>query len=235
MTTLTVPSRFNGPVGTANGGYICGRIASLAAEPVAVRLLKPAPLDVALDAVETADGPELRLGTEAIARARREGVGTLAAPPAPTLERVMEASKRYAGLARHPAPTCFVCGPWRALDDGLRIFPGEIAAGAPRTVAAPWTPDPSLDAGDGTVSPEFVWAALDCPGYVAIAADMRAMLLGELTAEIDRRPRIGEQCIVVGWTLGSSGRKHEAGTALFSASGKPLARARAVWIEPRSS
>jgi hypothetical protein len=37
----------------------------------------------------------------------------------------------------------------------------------------------------------------------------------------------------VGWPLGSDGRKHGAGTALFTDAGELLGIGRALWIEPR--
>ena len=37
------------------------------------------------------------------------------------------------------------------------------------------------------------------------------------------------------WQIGAAGRKHEAGTALFDGNGDLVGRARALWIEPRSS
>jgi hypothetical protein len=96
-------------------------------------------------------------------------------------------------------------------------------------------PDISLDAGDGKVRAEFMSAALDCPGYYAIAPDDRMMLLAEFTAHLDRRVRVSESCTVVGWPIVSSGRKHEAGTALFDVEGNLVGRARALWIEPRAA
>ncbi|HYX74135.1 MAG TPA: hypothetical protein VE819_05565, partial [Steroidobacteraceae bacterium] len=95
--------------------------------------------------------------------------------------------------------------------------------------------DASLDAGDGKVRAEFMSAALDCPGYYAVAPDDRMMLLAEFTAHVDRRVHIGESCTLIGWRLGSDGRKHEAGTALFDGKGELCGRARAMWIEPRAT
>ena len=51
-----------------------------------------------------------------------------------------------------------------------------------------------------------------------------------LTGEILRRPRAGEECIVVAWPLLREGRKELAGVALFSAGGELMARAQQVWI-----
>jgi hypothetical protein len=125
-----------------------------------------------------------------------------------------------------PFPHCFVCGHARG-DDGLHIHAGPVPG---RTVfAAPWTPT------DDTVGPEFVWAALDCPGAYATGVPGRGVVvLGRLAARIDRVPEAGEDCVVVARRAGTDGRKHGAVTALFTASGELLGLARALWIEPRS-
>jgi hypothetical protein len=84
------------------------------------------------------------------------------------------------------------------------------------------------------VGPEFVWAALDCPGAYATGAVGRGVVvLGRLVARVDRVPQAGERCVVVGWPLGSEGRKHGAGTAVFTDSGELLGLGQALWIEPR--
>jgi hypothetical protein len=158
---------------------------------------------------------------------------TLAAPNAPDYLEAVEASRHYAGFRHHRFPSCFVCGTQRVRGDGLRIFAGPIPERG--VVAAPWVPDASLDAGDGKVRAEFMSAALDCPGYYAVAPEDRMMLLAEFTAHIDRRVHIGESCTLVGWRIGTSDRKHEAGTAIFDGKGELCGRARALWIEPRTT
>jgi hypothetical protein len=228
--TFRIARRFCGPTDTGNGGYTCGVIASFASQTVTVRLLRPIPLETDLAVVDRDGLLEVLHGDERVAEARPGDVGDLAPPAPPTPSAAAAASKHYAGFAAHPAPECFVCGPMRTERDGLRIFAGAIAPGV---AAAPWTPDTSLDGGDGRVAPQFVWAALDCPGFAAAAPDMRSMLLGELTAQIDDRVRVGEPCVVVGWVIGVSGRKHETGTVLYDSAGRRSALARAIWIEPR--
>lgn len=232
--TFKIARRFCGPQDSANGGYTCGVIASFAAEPVTVRLLKPIPLDTRLVVERRDEYLDVLLDDTPLAQARPGDVESLSPPvPPPTLDDASAAARRYAGFERHPAPECFVCGPRRKAGDALRIFAGPL--GPPNVSAAPWTPDASLDAGDGRVAAEYLWAALDCPGFAAAAPDMRPMLLGELTARIDRRVAIGEPCVVVGWLVQSSGRKHEAGTALYDAKRSLCAIARAIWIEPRTA
>jgi hypothetical protein len=230
--TLTIAARFCGPPGSSNGGYFAGRVASCAARTVTVRLIRPPPLDTPLAVEELPDGA-LRVvhGEEAIGEARPAAL-RLDAPSAPDYLEAVEASRRYAGFRSHRFPTCFVCGTQRVRGDGMRVFAGPLPERA--LVAAPWVPDASLDSGDGKVHAEFMSAALDCPGYYAVAPDDRMMLLAEFTAHVDRRVHVGESCTVVGWPIGSNGRKHEAGTALYDGKGELCGRARALWIEPRA-
>src|SRR5579862_1708206 len=44
MPALTIPSRFCGPPGSGNGGYVCGRIAAYVDGPATVTLRRPSPL-----------------------------------------------------------------------------------------------------------------------------------------------------------------------------------------------
>ena len=234
MTTLVIASRFCGPPRSANGGYFCGMVAALSPQTLTVRLLKPPPLDIALEATVLEDGGvAVRQGEVLVAQAR---VATLAIDPPvpPSYVETLDASLKYAGFTEHPFPTCFVCGTQRARGDGLRVFAGPVAGR--EIVAAPWVPDASLDGGDGKVRPEFMWAVMDCPGcYAANKSGRGYWLLGEFTAHVDRLVHIDEPCRIIGWHIASKGRKHEAGTALYDEDGELCARARAVWIEPAST
>ena len=233
MRTLTIASRFCGPPSSANGGYFAGRVASLASRTVTVRLLKPPPLDTAFTVTELADGGlQIQQREELVGEAHPTELALDVRPP-PDYLAAVEASRRYAGFRDHRFPTCFVCGTQRVRGDGLRIFAGPLPERG--VVAAPWVPDASLDNGDGKVRPEFMSAALDCPGYYAVAPDDRMMLLAEFTAHVDRRVHVGESCTVIGWQIGASGRKREAGTAIFDGKGQLCGKARALWIEPRDT
>jgi len=233
--TLLIGARFCGPPDSANGGYFAGLVASLASQTLCVRLLKPPPLNTPLTVRHGAGMLQVLRGEELIGEARPASL-ELEASPAPDYLQAVEASRHYAGFRHHRFPGCFVCGTQRARGDGLRIFAGPLAEGGRlAAVAAPWVPDASLDAGDGKVRPEFMSAALDCAGYYAVAPDDRMMLLAELTAHVDRRVHIGESCTVMGWEIGANGRKHEAGTAIFDGKGELCGKARALWIEPRST
>jgi hypothetical protein len=124
--------------------------------------------------------------------------------------------------------TCFTCGPDRAAGDGLRIFPGP--ASGSDLWAAPWTPDPSVADRDGLVAPEVVWAALDCPGGLAVSGGSVAVL-GRMAAQVLARPRAGTAYCLVAWRDGpQDGRKLPAGSALLDGQGTVLAVARSVWV-----
>lgn len=231
MARLTVAERFCGPPGCANGGYFAGLLARHSTELVRVRIEKPIPLQVELDVRNDADGALELLHEGAVLARAAPAAFELAVPPAPDYLHALDASLRFIGFEHHPFPHCFVCGTERARGDGLRIFAGALTG--QERVAATWTPDESLSDGDGKVRPEFMSAALDCPGYVAARDDGVPMLLGEYSVHVDRCVHIDEPCIVIGWRIAVRGRVYEVGTALFDHDGDLCARARAVWIEPR--
>src|ERR1700704_7175007 len=213
MKTLTIASRFCGPAASSNGGYFAGLVATLASRTLAVRLLKPPPLDTELAVRNLEDGTLQVVHADEVIGEARPAVLTLDAKPPPDYLEAVEASRRYAGFRYQRFPSCFVCGTRRVRGDGLRIFAGLLPERA--LVAAPWVPDASLDQGDGKVRPEFMSAALDCPGYYAVAADDRMMLLAELTAHVDRRVHVGESCTVVALPIAPDRPKDEGGHALF--------------------
>jgi len=225
--TIRIASRFNGPPQNGNGGYAAGLIAATVGETVKVRLLQPLPLDRSLSITAAArDRWRVHCGDELIATATRTDVLLEPPRPVPYVE-ALGVSKHYVGFDKHLYSTCFVCGPERRPNDGLRIFPGTVPG--IDIVAAPWLPEDSLDDGSGKVRPEFMWAALDCPGYWAFAS-LQPALLGELAVHIDRPVHIDEPCVVIGWRISVDRRKHFVGTALFDEDGERCALGEATWI-----
>ncbi|HVB27263.1 MAG TPA: hypothetical protein VNE21_05065, partial [Mycobacteriales bacterium] len=211
-TTLCIPGRFMGPPGSANGGYLAGRLAALVAcspgESVTVTLRSPAPLEVALRVERmSADGaPTVRLhiGSTLVAEA---SLGDLDLVPAAPVDLAVAHAARahYAGVVGHPFPGCYVCGSDRT--DGLGLRPGPVP-GRPGTVATSWEPGPDVGA-------ETVWAALDCPSGWALETPGRPAVLGRITARVNGVPPVGGTCVVVGWLLGHDGRKAFSASALF--------------------
>jgi hypothetical protein len=243
MTELSIAPRFRGPPNSGNGGYVAGLLArNFVNHCVRVRLLRPPPLDHALvlrqalvEGGATGVGRrELRddqaLADEQLIAWAEPAHLELRAPPAIDYERALEVSRHFSGHTAHPFPHCFVCGTQRVRGDGMRIFAGPLNE---MRAAAPWIPDSSLGDANGKVRTEFIWAALDCPGYFAAARDGRVLLLGEMTARIDRPVHVDESCTILAWRIAVSGRRHEVGTALYDDDGEPAALAHATWIEPK--
>ena len=229
-----IAERFHGPPNSGNGGYTCGRIAGHLQGTVAVRLKAPPPLETALRLESSTEDARLFHGGTLIGEAKRAELN-LDVPPCPSYEEAQAASQAYLGFHTHSFPSCFVCGPKREPNEGLRIFPGPLQGSS--VIAAPWTPDASLADESGYLKPEFLWAALDCAGAFAHfpLADGVAVVLGELTASIIDRVKPGDRCVVLGWPLGADGRKRFSGTAIYAPHDRLVASARAVWIEVRSS
>jgi hypothetical protein len=219
---MIVPARYNGPPDSANGGYACGLVASILDGVAEVTLRLPPPLDRELEVVLEDGRVEIRDGEALVAEAER--VTPDVDVPAPvSLEAAVDASRRYAGFVHHAYDTCFVCGPGR--EDGLRVYAGPIED-RPGLVASPWTPREEP-------RPELVWAALDCPsGWAVDDFQREGVLLGRMAARVDRLPAVGEPHVVLGWRVSADGRKRCAGSALFTAEGEVLARARSTWLVP---
>jgi hypothetical protein len=220
---IVLPRRYRGPLTSANGGYACGRLAAFVdAEEVEVTLRLPPPLDRPL-AVERDDGRALLLDGDAlVAEARPAPVEV--DPPSPVA--LADARKAREGHVREWSDDfreCYVCG---LREDGLEVRVGPVPGREPLH-AAPIT---LLESG-----PEFVWAAVDCPGAYAVGAAGRGdIVLGRMTARVERVPDVGEELVVASWPLGEDGRKLYAGTALFDTGGELLALARQTWIVPRA-
>ncbi len=221
---LVIDPHFRGPTGSANGGYTCGILASLLHGPAEVTLRLPPPLGRPLE-VDWEDGRRrirVQDGDALVAEAEPADVNVEV--PDPVAFEDAEAAALPEGDKASGFPECFVCG-W-ARNDGLGIYAGPVPG--TELVAATWTPV------DDYVAPEFVWAALDCPGAYAVGAQGRGeVVLGRMAADVARVPEIGERCVVVSWPLGEDGRKLYAGTALYSANGELHAAAKATWIAPR--
>jgi hypothetical protein len=223
---ILIERRFRGPTESGNGGYTCGLVAAFVDGPAEVTLRRPPPLERPLLVERNGDGVRV-LGDGAVVAEGRPAAVDLDAPAPPSFAAAAAAALPDGDLGS-PFPECFVCGAHRGVGDGLRIFAGPRDDGS---VAAAWVPGAEHGA------PEFVWAALDCPGAYAggFGAGARGTLvLGRLAARVEAIPEAGERCVVVGWPLGEEGRKVYAGTALYGEGGRVLGVARATWIEPLS-
>ncbi|MDV3220226.1 alpha/beta hydrolase [Intrasporangium sp.] len=222
---FVVPARFCGPPESGNGGWVSGHLAARHAAStqgggVSVRLMSPPPLDRPMrvdsagDELHLVDGDVLVARASAWSGSRPSGIR----PPVSYVD-ALAAAEHFQGVHEHPFPTCFSCGTTRDPDDGLCLRPGPVPG--TDVHAAAWVPRES--------TPEIVWAALDCPGAWALGVGGRPMVLGTMTAWVDRLPEIGAEHVVVAWVIGGEGRKHRTGTALY-AGDELVAQAEATWI-----
>jgi hypothetical protein len=238
--TIRIARRFNGPHDSGNGGYAAGLAAQLLGPGAAEVTLRAAiPLEQTLRAHETGEGLDI-MTDDAVTRILIMSVKptSLARPEveSPGLEAAKVAAATFRNVEDHVLPHCFVCGPARAEGDGLRIFPDWLKEPSgldnPNSfpvVAAPWRPTPDLADASGRIAPEFMWAALDCPG--AFAIEDEPILLGRMAARVLERPKPDAPIIAVAWKKGKERRKHYAGTALFSETGDMLAFSEQTWIQ----
>lgn len=218
---LTIDRRFRGPSSSGNGGYVAGMLAGEAPGPVRVVLKAAPPLDRPL-ALAAADGAtELRDEGSLIATALHEPDAALAWVSPCSVDEAVAAESAYAGTAHHPFPQCFVCGTRRGAD-AMNLRPGPVAEGV---TACTWSVTEEL-AG----RPEFVWAALDCPGAWTAPSDEIRMVLGTITAQVQATPEPGEQCVIMGRRAASEGRKFFTETSVYGTGGRPLGRASSIWI-----
>lgn len=236
MAPLVIAPRFCGPPDSGNGGYVCGLLAARLGGQAEITLRAPPPLATPMTVERGTEGSVRVLHGRTLVA---EGIclpGSLEIElPGPVPVGEASAAGARSRLRTHPHdhpfPSCFVCGPDRQPGDGLRILVGPVAG---RDLSADvWHPDESLAGPDGFLRPEYVWAALDCPGAIGAIGNSPgapAYVLGRFSARQTRPVKIGEPHVVAGWHLGQDGRKLLAGSALFTAAGQVAGLARATWI-----
>ncbi|SEL17763.1 PaaI family thioesterase [Nonomuraea pusilla] len=232
QTVLTVPQRFRGPAGVANGGWIAGTMAGAlngGRSAVEVTLHAPTPLETELRLEHVANSVSLHhdetLLVEAIPVAEE-----LDAPRFVPFNDAARAEANFVGWkGGHPFAECFACGQ-REPGDGLRIFPGRVEG--TDLVAAGWRVPFSVADEDG-VPPSIVGAVLDCVTGWAHFGPGESALLGRLALSIHRPVHPGGQYSVVARPTGQDGRKMYGESAIYEADGTLVANARATWIAPR--
>jgi hypothetical protein len=250
VPSVVVPSRFNGPPASGQGGYSAGALAAHLDGPTAVSLRRPVPLDVELEVrVERGQagrrGDAERVGgADHVAARAYDGAGELVAEalaatplarwdgPPVTIEAARSAAAHFTPPADGAFDHCFVCG--RARDDGFGIFPGPVDGTG--LFAAPWTPPDWAADADGAVLPEFVWAALDCPGYFAVyGLDLALAFLARQQSELLAPLRAGVEYVAVSRPLERDRRKGFAATAIVDSGGAVLAHSEQLLIVPREA
>lgn len=221
--TITVASRFRGPVRSGNGGVSAGLAAQFLDGSVTVRIRRPPPIGVPL---------EVRFGESVQVIRRREVIleakaGSHPVDPPVSAEALSETFIRgtMPVAADHLAPECFVCG---NRSDGLRIAPRHVPG--TELWATVWEPDTSVSSRGVNVDDHVVWGALDCPAGFAVAGVGVQRLeffpaLTDITAVLHRPVPVGQPLAVIGWKIGGDNRRVNGGTAIFDMDGGLLASA----------
>jgi hypothetical protein len=232
---IVIDRRFHSWPTIAHGGYVAGHLAARIDGAAEITLRGAVPFDRALT-IERAENGGVVLCDDGRLLVRAVPKDLVVDVPAPaTFEEAEGASWTHHAIPKHPTPTCFCCGYERAEGDALRIWPGSLAGRD--EVAAAWTPHRAFAAEDGSLSREFIWAALDCPSFWGIVQSLHAMpnvvtirLAGQVLAPI----RCGEPHVVMGWAISHKGRQMLCGSAIFGPSGDLRAVGRATWLRVRA-
>ncbi|GAA4188698.1 hotdog fold domain-containing protein [Microbispora amethystogenes] len=244
QTVLTVPKRFRGPEGTANGGWIAGTLAGTLTgagheSPVEVTLRRPVPLETGLTLEQVGNAVVLSGGESGGESHLAEAIPVaepLTPPPFVSFTDAARAEAGFPGRDGHAIAGCFACG-LREPGDGLRIFPGPVDG--TDLVAAGWRVPFNVTDEQGVVPGSIVWAALDCATGWAHhraftgAEPARPPLLGRLTGQVFRRVYPMGRYSVVARATGREGRKIFGTSAVYEVDGTLVAAAQATWITPK--
>ena len=230
---FTIPGHFNGPHTSGNGGYSAGSLAAFIDGAARIRLNVPPPLDRPLQVADQGDQLVARDGDVVVMQGTSAAGESVPATPFVPFAEAAAARDGFPGWDYHGADACFVCGPAREDDYGLRIFPGPVGE---HLVAAPWVPTAAIAGSDGVVPDEIVWAVIDCPGaWAANAYDPVGMpyfpTLGTMAAELVQPVTVGERYVVVGRHRTTEGRKVATDVALYTEVGELVARSDHIEIK----
>lgn len=229
MQTVTINQRFCGPPNSGDGGYSAGLLAKNIIGPSQVRLFSPPPLGTPL-ALSQSDNQWQLKHRDVLVGTAVPATLELDVPPAPTMEQAIAGRNAYSADLERNFNTCFVCGPSPIKGHGLRLFSGPVEGRA--LMACDWRPDPGLMTPDGNLAAEFIWSALDCPGFFSLGLpEDKISLLAQMTCSIDKLVPGDQPLIIFAWKRGINGRKGYSAAALANTKGEILARAEHLWIQ----
>ena len=238
--TFKLATQFCGPPHSGNGGYFCGLIAEHFTQPLSIRLKAPPPLNTRLTIEGDDHNAEVMAGPQTIASLKFVHAPPEASPPI-ALEDARNISDEGLQNSRvnHPFPNCFVCGPKRQTQDGMRIFTGPSQN---KTLyAAHWYAEPCWSS-DGTyIDTRFIWAAMDCPSSgpaFATTLDPHsqiAYVLGTLELHIEHKPKIRNHYIITCTLDEDNGKVYKTRVSLYDEEHKLHARGAAVWVQVKRS
>lgn len=222
--SFTVPGRFEGAPGRAQGGYTGGMLHD--GEPRRVWFRSAIPLDTELEVGSDGETTSVTLdGTMILESHPVQPLDDVLAPV--TMDQAI-AGRERAESAGFPdmIARCYSCG---TVEGTLRTHPGQV--GDSETWAAPMI-YPDWTAIDGEVDPKHIWAVVDCAsGYpVAFGAGLRLAFTGWLTVDVRSTIEPGQPAVVVARADPWERRKRSAQSALWTEDGELIAVSESLWI-----
>lgn len=222
--SFTVPGRFEGAPGRAQGGYAGGMLHDGA--PRRVWFRSPVPLETELEVATEGETTSITRDGRLILESHP--VDPLDDPLPPVTMDQAIGGRRRAEAAGWPdliAP-CYSCG---TVEGTLRTHPGRVADSgvwATPMIYPDWT------ATGGTVDPKHLWAVVDCaPGYpVAFSPELRFAFTGWLSVDVRAPIEPGREAIVVATAEPWEGRKRSARSAMWTEDGELIAVSESLWI-----
>ncbi|PJZ83058.1 hypothetical protein [Leptospira harrisiae] len=241
--SIQINEKYCGPPMSGNGGYIAGITANQIQNNASVIKIKsPAPLNQPLYFVKDPSINKIKLldidNNVIIAEGQEDNDFYLPFPKFDnkSIEEIRKPIHEYLGFQKHPFSTCFVCGPEREHEDGMRIFPAKISdqTGFAYLHGAIWNPWKKLGDTNDKILNEIVWAALDCPGGFAVSfVDPIMIVLVKLRARINENISVNDTYAIQAWEIGRNRRQRIAGTAIYRLSDfKCVAYSEAYWMIP---
>jgi hypothetical protein len=227
---LTIPRRFQGIEGMAQGGHVAGLVASKLGMDVAVTFRAPCPLETPLSLTPTPHGHVLTDGDTVILEAVEDDASPEPPPSVPLA--AAEEARRWAEAQSTSLniSTCFSCGTGPG---SFRVHAGRLDGSS--SYASPVV-HPEWAGPDGTVEHRFLWAPIDCAAGWRVTVDewSRPAVTGRLRVKVHSEVAPGEPLIVVAdadpeW----QGRKRTARSAIYRADGRLIASSESLWIALR--
>ena len=220
---LTIPRKFQGIEGMAQGGHVAGLVSGRLDHEVAVTFRAPCPLD---EELEFTAGRLVRGDTLIL-----EATPDDSAPEPPPFVAWDEAASARDWAEKQAlmqnVSTCFSCG---SGPDSLRVHAGGVDGS---TLYASPLVHPLWTGPAGVVEHRFLWAPIDCAAgwRVAIGPGARPAVTGRLRVRVHADVRPGDRLVVVAdaqpdW----DGRKKRARSAIYTEDGSLVAASESLWI-----
>lgn len=231
--TFTIDRRFEGPTNITLGSHISGILFDeFTCDTIEVSMQNPTPMGRALVLDTTDPDRVVMYDGDTVLNIARPATLDLDLPGPLSRAQVRQATNQGIEI---DFPNCFGCGVARSAADGLHLRSGIVEG--QNLVAFEWVPNPTavgVDAGQD-IPKRMLVSALECP--IARATSIGGMkaadelaVLGRMTTRLDGRPKAGESCYFVGWTVERVGRRIEIAGALRGWDGAVFAMSRMTFV-----